>query len=421
MVKLAVRAAAAGALTLAAITLTATAASAHHADITASANCSGVVSFTASAWEGQGAPGSAELEGSRTNPTIEVAWGTGGEAGAFTVLPHKPAYHVGADNGYAFSDTITPAPALAPGTVVTVRVRAAAPFANGVVDGQFRYATATIPAPCTVPTVAVTCPSSVVFGTAATYTAVPTGDGPFTYQWTLNGAPISGATANTVSVTRNSPSDAVAVTVTDSHAQKASASALCSGTYPGPAVTISCPQGMTFGQPATWTAVVTTNPSNPVTYQWSLNGTPISGATASTVTTTVSSASDTISVTVRDSQTPALIATATASCMGTVPPTIVSPNTDTSVPASTPPAAQTDDATDDTATDDSEDADESAQSGEAGDLGVEGTALESDAAAEAGTLAATGSDVSGLLLSALSLLAAGAAMMAAPRLKARRR
>jgi hypothetical protein len=422
MIKLAARTASAVALTVATLALTATAAGAHHAEVTASANCSGVVSFTDAAWEGQGAAGSVEREQSRTNPTIEVAWGTGGEAGSFTVLPQKPEYRFGADNGYDFADSFSPGAAA--GSVVTVRVRALAPWANGAVDTQSRYATATIPAPCTVPTVAVVCPSSVVFGTAATYTATPTGDGPFTYQWTLNGAPIAGATSSTVSVTRNNASDAVAVTVKDSHGQSASASAACSGTYPAPTVTVTCPHGLIYGQPATWTAVATTNPSNPVTYQWSLNGSPISGATSSTLTTTVSLASDTISVTVRDSQNPALTATANSACMGTTPtatPTtnVVTQPTPTATPAATPAPSPSPEPTDETievegATDDSG-AGPEAESG----VGVEGVTVTNDAGAD--VLAQTGSEVETPMTLALLLLAAGVGLLAGPKLAARRK
>jgi hypothetical protein len=333
MVKLAARVASAGALTIAAVTLTATAASAHHAEVTASANCSGVVSFTSTSWEGQGAPGSPDLEASRTNPTIEVAWGTGGDSGAFTVLPQKPAYRFGADNGFTFSDTITPSPALAPGTAVTVRVLAAAPFANGIPDGQPRYATTTIPAPCTVPTVAVMCPASVVVGTSATYTATPTGDGPFTYQWSLNGAPITGATNSAVSVTRNAPTDAVAVTVTDSHGQTASASAPCMATVP-PSATVATPNVQTAA--------------------------PTPEAT----------------------------------------------------PEATPPAEEVEGTTDDTPV--------TAEDAEA-QPGVEGEVLEAGAAADAGSLAATGTNVSSLLLAAFALLGAGVAMTAGLRANARRR
>src|SRR3712207_2264622 len=68
---------------------------AHHAEVTASMNCSSVVSFTAYAWNGS-------TSASRTNPDIGVWYSR--EGGPFIELT-SPRYRFGRDNNYQFSDT----------------------------------------------------------------------------------------------------------------------------------------------------------------------------------------------------------------------------------------------------------------------------------------------------------------------------
>lgn len=104
----------------------ATAAYAHHPEITASSNCDGTVTFVSEAWESSNPD-------QRTNPDIRISVSTNG--GPFVDLPAKPAYHYNAANDYQFTDTFTPA---AGWTTVSVRATAMASWASGASAGDSR-------------------------------------------------------------------------------------------------------------------------------------------------------------------------------------------------------------------------------------------------------------------------------------------
>jgi hypothetical protein len=110
---------------------TATAALAHHPEIAASAECGGVVHFTATAWQTSSDP-------ARTNPTIGVSYSTN-SGGSFVSLQQLAAYHFGSDNGYAFSDTVdlTALTGSLPSSVV-IKATALASWGNGAGGGSSR-------------------------------------------------------------------------------------------------------------------------------------------------------------------------------------------------------------------------------------------------------------------------------------------
>jgi hypothetical protein len=111
---------------------------AHHADVTASMDCDGLVSFTVTAWNGP-------TNASRTNPDIGV-W-VSKDGGAFVELT-SPDYFFAASNGYTFSDTYDAGDA----SSVVVKVQAQANWANGTEPGDPRQATASAPSDCVQPT-----------------------------------------------------------------------------------------------------------------------------------------------------------------------------------------------------------------------------------------------------------------------------
>jgi hypothetical protein len=285
---------------------TATMASAWHAVVSAQSDCRGAVTYHTSAWDNASA-----------NPQIQIAYSANGTAGPWTVVT------VGAFNkadNFAFGGTFTPTPN-APGTTVTVRAKATAPWVGQTtVEANPQYAVALIPDRCQVPlSVKLSCPSSVVFGRATTFTAAPQGGvAPYSYRWTLNGNG-AGTDSPTVTLTLNSSRDVVFVTVTDQAEGRATATASCQGSRPAPTVTMSCPAGFGYGQAATWTAHATAAVAgDTLSFRWTLNDTLV-GTDSPSVTTTLNSANDklVVKVTETSADESTASATVTASCEGT--------------------------------------------------------------------------------------------------------
>jgi len=144
-----------------------------------------------------------------------------------------------------------------------------------------------------VPTVVITAvPNSICPGDPVTFTATPTGGGAGpTYQWTLNGVPIAGATDSTyttnpgngaiygVTMTSNSPC------VNPPNAVDTETVAIVANIVPSVSVTADQPNVICAGTQVTFTAVGVNGGAAP-TYQWQLGGVNIGGATNVTYTTT---------------------------------------------------------------------------------------------------------------------------------------
>jgi hypothetical protein len=126
------------AVALAALVLLPGAVAAHHADVTASLDCDGLLTFTATAWTGPNAA-------SRTNSDIGV-W-VRKEGGSFVELTSDD-YFFAASNGFSFTDTYDAGDA----DSVTVKVQAQANWANGSGPGDSRQVTVDAPDDCVQPT-----------------------------------------------------------------------------------------------------------------------------------------------------------------------------------------------------------------------------------------------------------------------------
>ena len=158
-------------------------------------------------------------------------------------------------------------------------------------------ATLTVNAAVTAPAI-TTQPSSqtVTAGQTATFTVAATGTSPMTYQWSKNGAPISGATSSTYTTPAETTSDNnaqfdVVVSNTAGSATSNAATLTVNAAVTAPAITTQpSSQTVTAGQTATFTVAATG--TSPMTYQWSKNGAAISGATSSTYTTPAETTSD---------------------------------------------------------------------------------------------------------------------------------
>lgn len=152
------------------------------------------------------------------------------------------------------------------------------------------------------PSVTLTCPTDMVYGEPATYTAIGTdADGdPLTYEWKVNGTAVAGQTGSTATLTVNQ-GDKVSVTVNDGKATSDAAEASCAGNTKNqpPTVKMSCPSSVIYGDPTEFLAQGTDPDGNPLTYEWKVNGTVVAGQTGETATLTVKRG-DKVSVTVND-------------------------------------------------------------------------------------------------------------------------
>jgi hypothetical protein len=137
--------------------------------------------------------------------------------------------------------------------------------------------------------------SSVAEGSPASFTVGASGTGVLSYQWLLNGAPIAGATAATITIPSAQPSDAGTYSAMVSSPTGTSQSA-------GAVLTVSpeatapifqyqpAATSVTAGGTATLGVGVVGTP--PISYQWSKGGVAIPGATSSSLTFTDAAAAD---------------------------------------------------------------------------------------------------------------------------------
>ena len=133
------------------------------------------------------------------------------------------------------------------------------------------------------PTVGAGGPTTFCSGGSVTLTA--NGTGATTYQWFLDGSLITGATTNTY--TANTTGN-YTVTYLNSNGCPSATSAATTVTVntPPPAPTIGAGGPLSFCAPGS--VVLTANATGATSYQWFVNGTPISGANAQTFTASTS-------------------------------------------------------------------------------------------------------------------------------------
>lgn len=144
---------------------------------------------------------------------------------------------------------------------------------------------------------------STLTASSAVWTPVPA---TMAYAWLRNGTPISGATSPSYTLTPADLDATIQVRFTGSRtgyitqsATSAATAPVAEGTLTAPTPTISgtAKAGSTLtAAPGTWTAGTT------LAYQWLRDGTPISGATASTYSLTADDTGTNISVTVTGSK-----------------------------------------------------------------------------------------------------------------------
>ena len=158
-------------------------------------------------------------------------------------------------------------------------------------------ATLTVNAAPVAPTI-TTQPANqtVTAGQTATFTVVASGTAPLSYQWLKNGANIGGATSSNYSTPATTSFDNGArftvVVSNGTGSVTSSAATLTVNAAPvAPSITTQpLSQTVTAGQTATFS--VTATGTSPLGYQWSKNGTPISGAISASYTTPPTTTTD---------------------------------------------------------------------------------------------------------------------------------
>jgi len=219
----------------------------------------------------------------------------------------------------------TPATALTDsGSVFTVTVTNAAGSATG---GPAILTVTTAPVINSPPA-----DETVTAGQTATFSVVATGSGTLTYQWYKGGAPIAGATASSYTTPATVIGDSgslFTVKVTNATGSATGGPATLTVNTAPTITTPPASQTVNTGQTATFTVVAAG--TGPLTYQWSKNGSPIAGATATSYTTPATVSGDSGSLfTVKVSNSAGAVTSAPATLTVNTAPTIT-----------TPPASQT--------------------------------------------------------------------------------
>ena len=217
---------------------------------------------------------------------------TAGQTATFSVTATgtAPLSYQWSQNGTAISGATSSSYTTPAETTSASGAQFTALVSNSVGSVTSNAATLTVnPAPV-APSI-TTQPSSVTItaGQTATFSVTATGTAPLSYQWKKNGTSISGATAASYTTPAETTADngAQFTVVVSNSVGNVTSSAATLTVNPAPvapsittqpsSVTITAGQTATFSVTATGTA--------PLSYQWSQNGTAISGATSSTYTT----------------------------------------------------------------------------------------------------------------------------------------
>ncbi len=214
--------------------------------------------------------------------TLTYQWKKGGAAisGATSASYTTPAT-ASSDNGAQFTVTVT----------------------NSFGSVTSNAATLTVNVPPTISTQPAS--HTVTVGQTATFSVTATGTGTLTYQWKKNGTAISGATSASYTTPATVASDngaSFTVTITGTTGNVTSSAATLTVNAPPSITTQPASTTVIAGQTATFS--VAAAGTAPLTYQWKMNGTAISGATSSSYTTpatTTGNSSEQFTVTVTNS------------------------------------------------------------------------------------------------------------------------
>lgn len=131
---------------------------------------------------------------------------------------------------------------------------------------------------------------SIFVGQSATFSVVPDGTPPFTYQWLYNNDTVLTNQTNatlTINNAQLSDTGGYSVIVSNAYGSVTSDNAELTVTTPTAPVIVTQPQGQTVIPGQTYTFTVVAGGSQPFSYQWYFNtNTPINGATGGSLTLT---------------------------------------------------------------------------------------------------------------------------------------
>jgi hypothetical protein len=162
---------------------------------------------------------------------------------------------------------------------------------NSISSVTSNAATLTVNVPPSITTQPLS--QTVTAGQTATFTVTAIGTGTLSYQWKKNGTSISGATAASYTTPATVAGDNGAtftVTVTGNAGNVTSSAAILTVNVSPSITSQPVSTSVTAGQTATFS--VTATGTATLTYQWTKNGTAISGATAASYTTPATISTD---------------------------------------------------------------------------------------------------------------------------------
>lgn len=184
-------------------------------------------------------------------------------------------------------------------------------------------------APCTggepnrAPSVSMSCPDGIVFGTPTVFTAAgaDADEDPLTFRWSINGVAVDGQNGPTASLVIHA-GDTVSVVANDGTLDSPAIDVTCDGTEANrpPSVTISCPDDMVWDEPFDFVANGADPDGDELTFTWTVNGIVVDGVTGPKARLTLHEG-DVLATTVTDADG-AVSAPATGDCGGNHRPTV---------------------------------------------------------------------------------------------------